>query len=221
MGNEPQKKSNEENKPKQKPMETMKMATPEHENKASQTAQSINQSARQTGERAAEQTKRLGETAVEAGQEVTRVGADLLRQNAETLQEAMRLGLEMTTTVMGRSSDQFSRTFDLSGDEKATEHSARNAATTLQTTRAAAQAMSEMSREYSEFVRHQLENARNRMNQFWACRTPQEFAVLQSDFMRDSVQSAVECSRRMVDIMSAKVDDAAKHIRQNTQRPAA
>jgi hypothetical protein len=216
------KKPNEEIKPKQKSMEAMKMATPDQENKPGQTAQSVDETVRRSGERAAEQTKRIGETAVAAGQEVTRVGADLLRQNAETLQDAMRFGLEMTTAAIGRSTDQFSRTLDLSGDvQQATERSARNAATTLQSTSAAAQAMSEMYREYFAFVRHQMENTINRMNQFWACRTPQDVATLQSDFMRETVQYVVESSRRMVNIMSDKVDDAAKRMAQDTDRPAA
>jgi hypothetical protein len=203
-------------------MEAMKMATPGHEDRSSQTAESVGEKVRRTEERAAEQTKRIGETAVEAGQDVTRVGADLLRQNAETLQDAMRLGLEMTTAVMGRSTDQFRRTLGASGDlQQATERSARNAATTLQSTSAAAQAMSEMYREYFAFVRHQMENTINRMSQFWACRTPQEVAALQSDIMRETVQNAVESSCRMVNIMSVKVDDAAKRMAQNTDRPAA
>jgi hypothetical protein len=216
------KKPNEETKPKQKSMEAMKMATPDHEDKASQTAQSVGEKVRRTEERAAEQTKRIGETAIDAGQEVTRVSADLLRQNAETLQNAMRCGLEMTTAAIGRSTDQFNRTFDLSGDvQQATERSARNTAATLQSTSAAAQAMSEMYREYFAFVRHQMENTINRMSQFWACRTPQDVAALQSDIMRETVQNAVESSRRMVNIMSVKVDDAAKRMAQNTDRPAA
>jgi Phasin protein len=211
------KKLSEENKPKQKPMEAMKIATADHENKASHTAQTIDETARQIGERAAEQTKRIGETSVEAGQEVTRVGADLLRQNAETLQNTTRFGSEMTTAVMGRSTDQFSRTFDV---RQATEWSTRNAAATLQSTSAAAQAMSEMSREYLTFVRHQIENTMNCMNQFWACRTPQGVAALQSDFMRETVQNVVQSSRRMVNIISAKVDDAAKRMARNTDRLA-
>jgi hypothetical protein len=214
-------------KPNPKSMEAMKMeairmANPGHEDKSTQTAQTVDETVRRTGERAAEQTKRIGETAVEAGQEVTRVGADLLRQNAETLQNAMQFGLEMTTAVMGRSTDQFSRTLGLSGDvQQATERAARNATTAMQSTSAVAQGMSEMSREYFAFVRHQTENTMNRMNQFWACRNPQEIAALQSDFMRETVQCAVESGRRMVNIMSLKVDDAAKRMAQNTDRPAA
>jgi phasin family protein len=209
-------------KPKQKSMEAMKMATPDHADKASQTAESVGEKVRRTEERATEQTKRIGETAVEAGQDITRVGADLLRQNAETLQDAMRLGWEMTTAAIGRSADQFGRTFDASGSvQQATERSARNAAATLQSTSAAAQAMSELSREYFAFVRHQMENTMSRLNEFWACRTPQEIAALQSDFVRETIQNAVESGRRMINIMSLKADDAAKRIAQNTDRHAA
>jgi hypothetical protein len=89
--------------------------------------------------------------------EITLQGCDLLRSPAgpelvhavhrilhlvpnETLQNAMRFGLDMTTAVMGRSTDQFSRSFDMSGGvQQATERSARNAAATLQSTSAAAQ----------------------------------------------------------------------------------
>jgi hypothetical protein len=217
------KKSREAMKPHQKSMEAMKMANPGHEDKSTQTAQTVDETVRRTGERSAEQTKRIGETAVEAGQEVTRVGADLLRQNAETLQNAMRLGLDMTTAVMGRSADQFSRTLGLSGNDvqQATERSARNAVTTLQSTSAVAQGMSEMYREYFAFVRHQMENTMNRMNALWGCRTPQEIGAVQSDFMRETVQSAVESGRRMVNVMSVKVDDAAKRMAQNMDRPPA
>jgi hypothetical protein len=215
------KKSREAMKPPQKSMEAMKMANPGHEDRSTQTAQTVDETVRRIGERSAE-TKRIGETAVEAGQEVTRVGADLLRQNAETLQNAMRFGLEMTAAVMGRSADQFSRTLGLAGnDVQATERSARNAVTTLQSTSAVAQGMSEMYREYFVFVRHQMENTMNRMNELWGCRTPQEIGAVQSDFMREAVQSAVESGRRMVNIMSLKVDDAAKRMAQNVDRPAA
>jgi hypothetical protein len=57
------------------------------------------------------------------------------------------------------------------------------------------------------------------MSQFWACRTPQNVAALQSDIMRETVQNAVDSSRRMVNIMSLKVDDAAKRIAQKYGPP--
>jgi phasin family protein len=196
------------------------MANPRQEDKSNQNAE---QTIRQASERTAEQTKRVGETAVEASQEVARVGADLLRQNAEAMQNALRFGLEMTTAVMGRSTDQVSRTLGLSGNEvqEATERSARNAATTLQSTSVLAKGMTGMSREYFAFVRHQMESSMNRMNELWACRTPQEIAAVQSDFVRETLEGAVESSRRMADMSLKAADDAAKRMAQNIERRAA
>jgi hypothetical protein len=148
---------------------------------------------------------------------------DLLQQNAETLQNALRFGLEMATAVMGRSTDQLSRTLGLSGNEvqPATERSARNAATILHSSTAVAKGMSGMSQEYFAFVRHQMESTMNRMNELWGCRTPQDIAAVQSDFVRETVESALDSSRRMANMSLKAADDAAKHMAQNIERRAA
>ena len=196
------------------------------ERTAEQTSRIGQAAAEQTariGQFAAEQTTRVGQAAAEAGEEVSRVGADLLRQNAETLQNALRLGLEMATAVMGRSTDQLSRTLGLSGTEvqPATERSARNAATILHSSTAVAKGMSGMSQEYFAFVRHQIESTMNSMNELWGCRTPQDVAAVQSDFVRETVESALDSSRRMANMSLKAADDAAKHMAQNIERRAA
>src|SRR5204862_5023174 len=122
---------------------------------------------------------------------------NLLKQNAETLQNAWRHTLEAATSAMGQSSEQFGRTLGLSGEglqqaTEATERSARNVQTLLYSGTAAARVMSGMSGEYFQMVRHQLEKNMDRMNEFWNCRTPQNFAGVQSDMMRDTVETACE-----------------------------
>jgi hypothetical protein len=196
------------------------------ERTAEQTSRIGQAAAEQTariGQSAAEQTTRVGQAAAEAREQMARVGADLLQQNAETLQNALRLGLEMATAVMGRSTDQLSRTLGLSGTEAqpATERSARNAATILHSSTAVAKGMSGMSQEYFAFVRHQIESTMNSMNELWGCRTPQDIAAVQSDFVRETVESALDSSRRMANMSLKAADDAAKHMAQNIERRAA
>ncbi|WP_246174399.1 hypothetical protein [Bradyrhizobium paxllaeri] len=113
-----------------------------------------------------DQTARVGQAAAEAGEEVARASANLIKQNVETLQNVCRFGLDMTTSVMGQSTEQFGRTLGLSGDgvQQATERSARNAQTILYTGTPAARTMSEMSQEYFEMMRHQVEKNTGRMN---------------------------------------------------------
>jgi hypothetical protein len=195
------------------------MANPRQEDKANQTAE---EAFRRTSESAAEQTRNIGETAVKSGEEVVRAGADFFQQNAQTLQNALRFGLDTTTAVMGRSNDQFNRTMGLSGNEaqQATERSARNAASVLHSSAAVAKVMSDMSSDYFTFVRQQMGTTMERMNRLWGCRTPQDVAAVQSDLMRETVESAVEGTRRIAD-MSLKAADAAKQSAQNVQRSAA
>src|SRR4051794_27554644 len=195
------------------------MANPRPDDKPTQTAE---ETLRRNSERAAEQSKRIGETAVETGQDAVRAGADLFQQNAQTLQNALRFGVEATTAVMGRSADQFSRTFGLSGNEmqEATQRSARNAATVLQSTSAIAKVMNDMSQEYFTFVRQHMETTMSRLNEIWTCRTPQDVAAVQSDLVRETVEGAVETSHRMAD-MSLKATEAARQASRDIARRAA
>jgi hypothetical protein len=205
------------------------MAHPRQEDKSTQN---IEDTARPAGERtaeqtsrigqaAAEQTTRIGQAAAEAGDEVARSGAHLLQQNAETLQNTWRSGLDMATAVMGRSTDELSRTLGFSGNEaqEATERSARNTEAILYTSTAATKLIGRMSQEYFEFVRHQIENSMNRMNELWRCRSPQDVAAVQSDLVRETMGSVLESSRRMADMSLKLADDAAKHMERI--RPAA
>jgi phasin family protein len=203
------------------------MANPRQEEKSTQ---GMEDAARRAGERTAEQTSRLGQTAAEqtarvgqaaaeAGAEVARASASLLKQNAETLQNAWRFGLEMATSVMGRSTEQFGRTLGLSGEgvQQATERSARNTQTVLYTGTAAAKVMGGISQECLQMVRHQVEKNMDHMNEFWACRTPQDLAVIQSDMVRETVETVLESSRRIADMSIKMADDAGKQINQNME----
>jgi hypothetical protein len=194
------------------------MADPRQEDKSTRNVEdTARRTAEQTsriGQAAAEQTTRIGQAAAEAGDEVARASAHLLQQNAETLQNAWRSGLDMATAVMGRSTDELRHTLGFSGNEaqEATERSARNTETILYTGTAATKLIGGMSQEYFGFVRHQIENSMNRMNELWRCRTPHDVAAVQSDLVRETVGSVLESSRRMADMSLKLADDAAKHM---------
>src|SRR3954469_5205852 len=152
--------------------------------------------AARVGQAAADQTARIGQAAADAGEEVARASATLLKQNVETMQNTWRAGLETATSVMGRSTEEFGRTLGVSGEgeqqaTEATERSARNARTLLSTSGAAAEVMGGISQEFFQMVRHQLEKNINHMQQFWSCRTPHEFAAIQSDMARETVEIAL------------------------------
>jgi hypothetical protein len=186
------------------------MADARQEDKSKQTAE---EAARRGGDRTVDQTKRIAEAAVETGQDVTRVSAEMLQQNAQAMQNILRLGLDMATTVFGRSTDQLRRSLGLSGDEveQATERSTRNAASVMHSTAAVSRGMNGISQEYFA-LGHQVESAMNRMDEVWACRTPQDLAAIQSEIVRESVATAVQSTRKIADMSLKAADDASRHI---------
>jgi hypothetical protein len=58
----------------------------------------------------------------------------------------------------------------------------------------------------------------DRMNELIRCRTPQDVAVVQSDLVRDAINSALQSSRRLADVSLKVADDAGKHISQSIER---
>jgi uncharacterized protein YllA (UPF0747 family) len=195
------------------------MADTRHDNKSDQKPQELS---RQTGEQAAEQTRRIGLAAAKASEEVSRASADLLNQNAEMLQNTWRFGVEAVTETMNRSTEHVGRTFGWTGDEaqQATEKSIRNAQSVMDSATAVSKGLNEISQEYFQFARRQMERNIDRMNELWRCRTPHEFAAVQSDLVRDIMTGVLESGRRVADMSLKVADDAGKRIASNVQRAA-
>jgi uncharacterized protein YllA (UPF0747 family) len=193
------------------------MADTRHDNKSDQKPQELS---RQTGEQAAEQTRRIGLAAAKASEEVSRASADLLNQNAEMLQNTWRYGVEAVTETMNRSTEHLGRTFGWTGDEaqQATEKSIRNAQSVMDSATAVSKGLNEISREYFQFARRQMERNIDRMNELWRCRTSHEFAAVQSDLVRDIMTGVLESGRRVADMSLKVADDAGKRIASNVQR---
>jgi phasin family protein len=122
---------------------------------------------------------------------------------------------------MGRSTEQIGRTLGVSGEgaqqAEATERSARSAQRLLYTSTAAARVMGDVSQEYFQTVRHQLEKNMDHMREMWTCRIPQDFAAIQTDMMRETVETALESSRRIADRSRKMVDEAGKQIKQSME----
>ena len=52
------------------------------------------------------------------------------------------------------------------------------------------------------------------MNKLLTCRTPQDFAAAQSDMVRETVETALESSRRIADMSLKMADETGKQIKQ-------
>ena len=193
------------------------MANPRQDEKIAHAYQNAQETTRRATERAAEQASRVGRAAADAGEGMARAGADLFQQNAETVQNAWQCSIDIMTKMTERSNDQFARTFGLSGNEgqQAVQQSARNVEALFQSTNVLAKGIGGISREWFEFIRNQMEHNLSRMDDLMRCRTPQDFAAVQSDLVRDNVEGVLQSSRRVAEISLQLADNAAKKMTEN------
>jgi phasin family protein len=185
-------------------------------------AQNVDDNARRATERAVEQTRRMGLVAAETSEQVVKTGANLLQQNAEMLQNTWRFGVDVATAIVRRSADQVGQAVGVPGDDaqEATKRSARNTESIFYSATAISKGMNDVSRECLELARHQIESSLNLTSELWRCRTPQDLAAVQTDLVRETLERALESSRRIADMSVKAADDAATHMKETMRRAA-
>ncbi|WP_409190305.1 phasin family protein [Bradyrhizobium sp. RDM4] len=193
-----------------------------NERQEDRSTQNPEDKARRAAEKATEQTRRIGVVAAETSEQVAKTGANLLQQNAEMFQNTWRFGVDMITAMLGRSADHMGRALGASGDEaqEASRRSARNAESILYSATAVSKGVNDASRECLELARHQVESSMKGMGELWRCRTPQDFAAVQTDLLRETLERALQSSRRIADVSVKAVDDAATHMTETMKRAA-
>jgi hypothetical protein len=163
-------------------------------------------------------TERIERNVADSGQEAAEVASDLLRRNAETVQTAVRAGLDVAAAAVGGSTNQLG----LAGSQvqDAAEQTTRSAAV-LHSTTAAAEGVSRISQEYFAFVDHQIERNVQRLNKLWGCRSPQALAAVQVEFLRETIEDAMQSGWRMANIWPKAVSTAADESPSETKQRAA
>jgi hypothetical protein len=69
-----------------------------------------------------------------------------------------------------------------------------------------------ISREWLNVTRERMEQNLNRFESLLRCRTPQDLAAVQSEFLRDNFESFLECARRIAETSIQMADEATKRM---------
>ena len=159
-----------------------------------------------------EQTSRIAQIPSDASERAARAGTEILQRNAEAIQEALQSSAEIAARLTERSADQFGRIFGISGDEayKAAQKSSDNLDAIIQSSSALAGVTQSISREWVNFTRERMEQNFNRFESLLRCRTPQDLAAVQSEFLRDNLESFLQCARRIAEASMQMADEATK-----------
>ena len=170
-----------------------------------------------------EQASRIAQVSTDVSERVARAGTELLQRNAETIQEALQSSAEIAARLTERSADQFARVFGISGDEafKAAQKSSDNLDAIIQSSSVLAGVGQSISREWVNFTRERMEQNFNRFESLLRCRTPQDLAAVQSEFLRDNLESFLQCARRIAEASMQMADEATKRTAESVERSQA
>ena len=160
------------------------------------------------------QSAHLVKVSSEASERAARAGAEMMQKNAETVHQALQSGAEMAARLAERSADQFSRVLGLSGEEagKAVQKSSENLDAILHSSSMLVEVSQNISREWSNFARARLEENVKHFEQLLHCRTPQDFAALQSELWRDNLEGFLLYARRIAETSMQATNAAARRM---------
>jgi hypothetical protein len=170
-----------------------------------------------------EQADRIVKISSDVSERAARAGTEILQRNAETVQEALQSSAEIAARLTEKSADQLSRVFGMSGEEahKAAQKSSENIDAIIHSSSVLAEVSQGISREWVNFARERMEQNLNRVDSLMRCRTPQDFAAVQSEFLRDNLESFLQCARRIADKSMHLADEATKRTAEAVERARA
>src|SRR5690349_16927222 len=88
------------------------MAAPRQEEKNDQKERAQNQA-----QQRAEMANRVGKTAADVSERAARVGLEVVQRNNEAAQHLWEVSTQMLTQLAKQSSDQFARSFGITGED--------------------------------------------------------------------------------------------------------
>jgi hypothetical protein len=201
-----------------------------------EAVQSLRDSARQAAEAgrdaandAARTARSIASETAETSQRVARAGVDAAREGADTVQRTVESGMSMVAQMVEHSRDQFSRMWGLTGEqaEEAARRSSQNMQAIADCSQVLSQEFQDISREWIELAQNRLSKNLGSFDAFLRCRSPQELAAVQSDFMRENIELLLTSTRRIAELSVRMAEKAARPIKvqsgENTARvrPAA
>ena len=159
----------------------------------------------------------------DVSERAARAGTQIFQRNVETIQEALQSSAEIAARLTERSADQFGCVFGISVDEahKAVQKSSDNLDAIIQSSSVLAGVTQSMSREWVSFTRGRMEQNFNRFDSLLHCRTPQEVVAFQTEFLRDNLESFLQCARWIAEKYIQVADEATKRTADAVERAQA
>jgi hypothetical protein len=177
----------------------------------------IEQAARaseRTANEFAEGASRIKDAAAKASDEAMRASVEMIQRNAETVQHTLQCGARLAARMTERSADQFGRAIGLSGEDaqKAAQKSSRNMEAVVQSGAVLTEITQRLCAELADITRAHMDRGFDRVDALLRCRTPQDFAALQSELLRDNVETFLGYARKAGEHSTRLADEARQRL---------
>jgi phasin family protein len=180
---------------------------------------SFESSAAQVEYKVGEEATRATRDIADFNKRAARTNVDMLRSGMET---ARHLGVEaeLTSSLAKRSTDQFGRALGLA--DVTPEQASRNLSAIMQISQALNEGVRKVSDEWFKFARARIERAFEHVDKAMRSRTPQELAAIQTEAVRDNLESMLQSTRRIAELSQQTANEAshASYQKQWAERPS-
>jgi hypothetical protein len=176
--------------------------------------------AEMTAKELAEDAFRVKEAAARAGDHSMRAGIEMFQRNAETVQRTIQSSAKLASTMAECSADQFGRAFGFSSGEL-TERSSRNIEVVVQSGTIVTAMMQRMCVECGDIARARIERDFQRMDALVRSRSPQDMVALQSEILRDNLETFLGFARKAGEHSTRLVEEAQRRIESLAKAPPA
>jgi hypothetical protein len=177
----------------------------------------IEQAARaseRTANEFAEGTSRMKDAAARASDQAMRASVEMLQRNAETVQHTIQCGAKLAARMSERCADQFGRAIGFSGEDaqSAAQRSSRNLEAIVQSGTILTEMTQRLCEEWAEMARARMDRGFDRIDALFQCRTPQDLAALQSELLRDNIETFLGYARKAGEYSTRLADEARQRV---------
>jgi hypothetical protein len=193
---------------------TWQSGNPTEENKSFDPAEQAARASERTANEFTESASRVKDAAARTSDQAIRASVEMMQRNAETVQHTLHFGARLAAQMTQRTADQFGRAVGFSGEgaQTAAQKSSRNVEAIVQSGTVLTEIMQHLCEEWVEIARARMDRGFDRMDAFLRCRTPQDLALLQSEVMRDNVETCLGYARKAGEHSARLCDEARRRF---------
>jgi hypothetical protein len=153
-----------------------------------------------------------GEHIIDAARDGLNKVFDLREQTAEKAKQIVQRSVESVSRQAHEATDRFTRTLGFSSDdsEQLARRSHQNLEAVTRCGTVLTQALQDASRHWFELGQKQWRHSLDGVNKLTRAKSVQEFAAIQSELVRESLQHMVQDSRTIAETSARAIEEASK-----------